>query len=227
MEPQVSHPKLPMILAIGITAIIFGLGGYLIASMANSNTTTDTSVTTSSTATVTSSASPTTASTSSTSTTTNWQTYTNNTYAFSIKYPTTLDLDIEGADDEKWIAKAFDPSADNAADGLKQSISFGPPSSAPGGYIWGINIYDKNKKSIEDLIKTHGSQFKDRKEERKAITINGISATLVTVTTQQIDGWVAKAVLFEKNGNIYDISNGAVDKNSEWEAFYSSLKFTK
>jgi hypothetical protein len=89
MEPQVSHPKLPMILAIGITAIVFGLGGYMIANM--STTDSDDTATTSSTTTTstTPTASPTTKATATTSTvdTKDWKTYTSSKYKFSIKYP--------------------------------------------------------------------------------------------------------------------------------------------
>lgn len=69
MDPQVSHPKLPMILAIGITAIIFGLGGYVIASMANTNDTTDLLTSTGKSTASTSTATPTAKATTSASTT--------------------------------------------------------------------------------------------------------------------------------------------------------------
>jgi co-chaperonin GroES (HSP10) len=88
MDPQVSHPKLPMIIAIGLTAIIFGLGGYTIASMANSDTASDATVTTGSTSTATTSATPTTkATTTASSTTKTTETYTNSKYKFTLSHP--------------------------------------------------------------------------------------------------------------------------------------------
>jgi len=93
--------------------------------------------------------------------TANWKTYTNNKLKFQIKYPT----EISGED---WVYEEL-----KTIDGSIDHISFGPLSSKQGGYVWGIEVH--SNKSVENLIKEQGSQFSDRKESRKNITINGKS----------------------------------------------------
>ncbi len=133
MEPQVTHPKLPMILAIGITAIIFGLGGYVIASMANTDSEDLSTTTGKSTATTTSSASPTTkataTTTSSTDETKDWKTYSNTQYNFSFKYPsdwktyttgsTTYNVSPNNASDRMWYIQTSTSTVQKEVDGLK------------------------------------------------------------------------------------------------------------
>lgn len=146
----------------------------------------------------------------STDETAKWKTYTNDTYAYSIKYPNS----VSGIG-ANWVYEE---------NGI--GTYFGPPSSKSGGYVWSVLSYDKNTKSKEDLIKDMGSQFSDRKESRQNITVNGTSTVLVTVTTSQVDNWVSKAVYIEKNNRIYVIGNGAIDK-PEYVSFYNTFKFTK
>ena len=131
-------------------------------------------------------------------------TYTNTTYAYSIRYP----------GNKGWVHE------ENGA-----GVGFGTPLSKSGGYIWGTAAYDKNTVGLSTLLARMGSQFSDRKESRENITINGVPALLVTVTTNQADDWISKMVYIERNGRIYTISNGAID-SPDFVTFYNSFHFT-
>ena len=141
--------------------------------------------------------------------TANWNTYSSQLYGFSIKYPKTISK-YQG----EWEYKEF-PLQDGSV-----WIGF-RPSSIGEDYIWGVNVY--SNKSVEQVIKEQGQQFSDRKESRQYITVNGVSALLVTVTTNQYEEWVSKTVLIENNGKVYAIGNGAVEI-PEFEPFYKSFK---
>jgi hypothetical protein len=77
---------------------------------------------------------------------------------------------------------------------------------------------------MEDLIKQMGSQFTDRKESRQNITVDGVPAVLVTVTTNQYQDWVLKNVYVKKGTKVYSIGNGAISL-SEFDDFYKSFRF--
>ncbi len=142
--------------------------------------------------------------------TANWKTYTNTKLNFSVKYPITT--------------SKFNGNWYYEEGGIGQVVRFSPPSSKSGGLVWAINAYDKSNSSLENLISIPGSQFKDRTEARQDITVDGIPAKLVTLTTKEFKDWIHKAVYFEKDGKIYEITNGAVDQ-PEFELFYKSFKF--
>lgn len=145
--------------------------------------------------------------TNATDETASWNIYTSNKFNFTIKYPNKIN-----AYNENWQYEE-----------LGEQIGFGPPSSKPGGWMWGVFVY--TDKTVEQLIKDTGSQFNDRQEERKNITVNGKSALLVTVTTKSSEGWISKKVFLENNGKVYEIGNGARD-HSEFDQFYNSFKLT-
>ena len=132
--------------------------------------------------------------------TSDWQTYRNEEYGFEVRYP------------GGWV---FEDS--------NNGISFGTIESKPGGYFWGINIYNSTK-NIEGLIKGLGSQFNDRLEKREKITIGNKAGLLVTVTTDSHTDWILKSIFIENNDFIFAISNGAQDR-SIFEIFLSSFKF--
>jgi hypothetical protein len=142
--------------------------------------------------------------------TANWKIYTNTKLNFSVKYPTTT-----SKFNENWYYEEG---------GVGQVVRFGTPSSKSGGLIWAINAYDKGYSNLENLISIPGSQFKDRKEARQDITVDGIPAKLVTLTTKEFKDWIHKGIYFEKDGKIYEITNGSVDQ-PEFELFYKSFKF--
>lgn len=164
-----------------------------------------------------------TSTTAATDVTANWKTYTNSKYSFSVKYPKT---DATGSypssinTSEEWIAKEI------TVGGTLATINFGPPSSAQGGYIWGINVMSGSTTTLDKQIAGQGDQWSDRKESKQTITIDGSTATIVTVTTASQPDWISKVVYIEKGGNIFEISNGAIQSTS-FDPFYKSFQFTK
>ncbi len=146
--------------------------------------------------------------------TANWKTYTNTKMGFQIKYPKTI-----GISAEEWVYEEFELKG--ALTGYQ--VGFGTTASKSGGYIWGVSVYDNQ--NTENLIQQMGSQFSDRVESRKQVSVNGIPALLVTVTTNQIPSWIFKAVYIQRGGKVFYVSNGATDIQ-EFEKFYNSLKFT-
>lgn len=145
--------------------------------------------------------------------TSTWNTYTNAQQGFSIKYPKKI-----AKYPDSWQYEEYDSASTDF------SIGFGTPSSKSGGYIWGVRVY--TNKDMEELIKQMGSQFADRKESRQNITVDGVPALLVTVTTNQYNDWISKEVYIKKGDKTYSIGNGAVEL-SEFDDFYNSFKFLK
>ena len=197
------------IIFVVATAVIFLALGYWAGSQSVSKTSSKASAT----ATVTATTSAKTSGTATANVTANWKTYTDSNYSFSIKYPTRL-----SGDTEDWIYKVI------PVGGTLETISFGPPSSAQGGYVWGITI--ANNTTLDGAIEAQGKQWSDRVESKKDVKVGGYDAILATVTTPSHPEWISKVVYLDKNGTIYKISNGAVD-NSAFESFYSSFQFTK
>lgn len=143
--------------------------------------------------------------------TSTWNTYISTQQEFSIKYPKKINKYPE-----TWQHEEYKTSS------TEFTVGFGTPSSKSGGYIWGVWVYEN--KNMEDLIKQMGSQFADRKESRQNITVSGVPAVLVTVTTNQYNDWISKNVYIEKDNKIYSIGNGAIEI-SEFDDFYNSFKF--
>jgi len=117
----------------------------------------------------------------------NWLTYRNEEYGFEVKYP------------EGWETYSY-----NLSDG--KSIAFGTYESKPGGYIWGINIYN-NISDMRGLIKKQGSQFTDRLEKREKIITNEVEGILVTVTTPSHPTWISKSIFITKNNKLEKMRN--------------------
>lgn len=155
--------------------------------------------------------------------TANWKTYTNNKYFFSVKYPKT---DATGNypssinTGEEWFANELEVS------GILATVNFGPISSRQGGYIWGINVMSASNTTLDKEIASQGDQWSDREESKQTVTINGNAATIVTVTTTSQPDWISKIVYIEKGGNIFEISNGAI-QSTPFDLFYRSFQFTK
>lgn len=151
--------------------------------------------------------------------TANWKTYTSPKFTFSIKYPSSINTSkLVG----EWTFEEIPGSST-----LGGGVGFGPPASKSGGWAWGVYVYGGAEE--EKLIAEMGNQFSDRKEERKEITVNGLPATLVTVTTPQIKDWIYKAVFIQVKtpgqSTIYRIGNGAVDL-PEFDSFVESFRLT-
>ncbi len=137
---------------------------------------------------------------------TGWQTYTNNKYKFSVKYPV------------GWKVNFYQhPTLQ------QENVGFGPLNIQE-DYQWGIVIYDSSDTTVDAVIRSMGSQWNDRAETRENILLNGINATKATITTAQVDGWQSVIIVFEYNSKIYSISNGAI-VDPDYETFYKSFKF--
>lgn len=200
--------KNKVLLAVGVILgfAVFGVGGYYLG--LNARQTDDSTGTASI-------AQPTLAPTAtpSQSTLSGWNTYTNSNQGFKIQYPNKV---ASTRFTEEWVYEEYDTSSTDF------SVGFGTPPSKPGGYIWGINVYQNA--NLEDLIKQAGSQFDDREESRENITVDRTPALLVTVTTNQYADWISKVVYIQKGNKIYAIGNGAIDM-AEFDSFFNSFEF--
>jgi len=141
-----------------------------------------------------------------------WETYHNQNIGFSIKYP------------QDWIVTTvFDASKANQPSIESLRLSFGRKNGGDGydGELF-LTVYNKEI-DIETQIKEMGDQFSDRQEKRENITVNGIAATKVIITTPSIPSWIYEVVIV-KNGNyFYDMQNGAI-KSDLFDKFYNSFK---
>lgn len=141
-----------------------------------------------------------------------WNIYTNKDYGFNIKYP------------QGWkAATTFDVSTVNRPSALMYSVSFGNGTVGNGydGELF-ISVYNKVA-DIETPIKEAGKQFSDRQEKKENISINGISAIKIIITSPTVSSWIYEAVVV-KNGNYsYLLNNGAI-KNDQFEKFYGSFR---
>lgn len=152
-------------------------------------------------------------STANTNTTTDetagWQTYTAANY--SVKHPI------------GWKVNHNDVNQN----GLIAQTDFTPPEIR-GDFLWGIWEYDASQVSIDSLAKQQGKQFETRQETREQITINGISATKVTVlsgmTDPVYDDWKSIDIYIAHGDSLIVISNGAV-QTYPFDDFFQTLSF--
>lgn len=87
-----------------------------------------------------------------------------------------------------------------------------------------VFVYNQSEQSKEDIISSMGKQFEySRQENLENITINGLPATKVTVTTSEAPDWFYQAVIVEQGGKVFWIHNGAVER-SEFTGFYNSFE---
>ncbi|MBU1203402.1 hypothetical protein KKH39_05160 [Patescibacteria group bacterium] len=135
--------------------------------------------------------------------TSDWQTYSDS--SFTVSYPD----DWQGGK-----VRETDPYI----------VGFAPKTMHE-DFQWGINVYNKDSGiSVENIIADIGDQFlPDREESRKSIFFNGIDALEIIVTTSKYPDWYSKNIIFEKDNQIYSISNGAI-KDEKFDTFYSSFK---
>ena len=139
-----------------------------------------------------------------------WQTY-RSSYGFEIQYPPAWKIVNEAGD-----GKAGYPG---------WVVSFGTGTFGNQGYDGELFVfaYDKSSTNIEQYIKDMGKQFTDRQEKRENITINGVPALKVVVTTHSISTWDYEAVIVEQQNRFYVMHNGAVKRDS-FTDFYKSFK---
>ncbi len=134
-----------------------------------------------------------------------WVNYTSTNYNLSFFYP------------KGW--KIEDTVSDQV--GEVSGISLTPPTMGEDA-LWGILVDKSSDTTVDKLITDIGKQFTDRKVEKAKITVNGLPATKVLVTTATIPEWYSETVMIAKDKTIYQISNGAV-KDDKFEIFYQSI----
>ena len=92
---------------------------------------------------------------------------------------------------------------------------------------WGVRFFESSDTTIEQVIGDFGRQFgSDRREARECVYLDNIAAIKVIVTTSQIDDWYSESIVFEHQGTIFEIGNGAV-QDDRFEAFYMSFHLNK
>jgi hypothetical protein len=91
--------------------------------------------------------------------------------------------------------------------------------------LWGLYTYSPDETSVEEIIRAVGHQFaSDRTEERQCVSLNGVPALRLIVTTSLIEGWRSESILIEHAGAIYRLTNGAV-RDERFYAFCTSMGF--
>jgi mannitol-specific phosphotransferase system IIBC component len=100
-------------------------------------------------------------------------------------------------------------------------IALTPPTMT-GDFQWGIQFYKSSDTTVDKIINNMGKQFTDREVVKEKITINGLPATKVVVTTATIPDWYSEAVVITKDKMIYEIGNGAI-KDDKFATFYNSI----
>lgn len=94
--------------------------------------------------------------------------------------------------------------------------------TAMSNFQWVISAHQTSATTVEKLIAEIGQQFTDRQVQKDKITVSGLAATKVLVTTATIPEWHQETVFVTKDKTIYQISNGAV-KDDKFETFYQSI----
>jgi hypothetical protein len=134
-----------------------------------------------------------------------WVNYASVNYNLSFFYP------------KSW--KITDTISDQVGD--FSGISLTPPATS-GDILWGMQVYKSSDTTIDKIVADMGKQFTDRKVEKEKISVNGLAATKVVVTTATTPDWYYEQIIVSANGKIYTISNGAV-KDDKFETFYKSI----
>jgi hypothetical protein len=129
----------------------------------------------------------------------NWQVYEDDERGFRFTYP------------EGWRVEVFD-----------SWVGVGPAEMGE-DVQWGVRFFDSSDTTIEQVISDVGRQFvSDRTEVRECVYVDGIAAIKVIVTTSQIEDWYSESIVFEHQGTIFEIGNGAV-RDDRFEPFYTSF----
>ncbi len=130
--------------------------------------------------------------------TADWKTYTNNSVGYSVKYPS------------DWRVESANPNL----------VGF-VPTSVGEDVAWTVNII--TNKTIDEIAADMGKQFgTDRNEKRATVTVDGVKATEITVTTTTIPNWVFKQVVVPNGNQFITLSNGAID-DSRFNDFVQSF----
>jgi hypothetical protein len=150
----------------------------------------------------------------------------------SFYYPELQPSMVTGATESplKWSTSENTPSKSaQSSDPLLTEVGIGTLDLPEGGIWWSISVYDPKLTSQQKLITDRGSQYTDRVAKTSALTIDGVAATLLTVTTKTIPNSNDRSIILERNGKIYRIANGTMDDGDfkdAFDKFYTSIRWT-
>jgi len=216
-QPQLSSQTksnlmMPVLLTVVVSAAVFGFGGYYLGRMASKpqSVIKDQAV-------AAPSAMPVTRATSSPEEIqlpnySTWQSYTNPSALYEVKYPS------------GWKIVQFNPGE-----------GFGPREISE-DVLWGINIYEKSKYTLDQVAAEFGKQFSDRRQTKQSIMLNKFPAIKYVTTTPSIADWYSESIIIDSETNYIVISNGAntnenlqkyrgVEVGTTFEKFYNSFNF--
>lgn len=136
-----------------------------------------------------------------------WVNYVSTNYNLSFFYP------------KDW--KINDSVANSEQPNGYVGIGLNPPTMTV-DIQWGIQSYQSSEITVDKIIADMGKQFSDREVVKEKITVNGLPATKVLVTTATIPDWYSEAVIITKDKTVYKVTNGAI-KDDKFETFYKSI----
>jgi hypothetical protein len=132
-----------------------------------------------------------------------WQVYGDDARGFQFGYPL------------GWRVEVFDSWVGVGPAAMREDVQ------------WGVRLFDSSDTTIEQVISDVGRQFgSDRTEARECVYLDGMAAIKVIVTTSQIEDWYSESIVFEYQGTILEIGNGAV-RDERFEAFYTSFHLNR
>ncbi|PWB38472.1 MAG: hypothetical protein C3F02_03910 [Parcubacteria group bacterium] len=140
-----------------------------------------------------------------------WQTYTSTNYKLSFTYP------------KNWTIydKLANPQLPHAYVGINLTSP-----EFKNDFNWGITTTDAKTKTMAAIVQSLSSPSADKLIQKEDVYIDGVKAVKITITNKKDSNWFWVIVVFEKDGKIYQISNGAI-KDDKFETFYKSVKFIK
>lgn len=134
----------------------------------------------------------------------NWKLYTNSDLGFKVIFPSLWEYE----------EILFNNNT---------QVGFGTRESRGAGYIWWVTIYTGT--TVENIIKYDGSQFPNKKEVRKDITLaNWLTWTHLTVTADILPDWISESIIIPRDDAIYVIWNNS-SKEPGFDAFYKDFDF--
>lgn len=136
-----------------------------------------------------------------------WVNYTSANYNVSFFYP------------KGW--KISDSVANSEQPDGYVGIGVNPPNITS-GIQWSIQLYKSSETTVDKMIDQMDKQFTDRLVAKEKISINGLPATKVLVTTATIPDSYSEVVFITKDKMFYQIGNGAI-KDDKFTTFYQSI----
>ncbi len=104
-------------------------------------------------------------------------------------------------------------------------IGFSPPEMFS-DYQWGIQVYDLDEFTINELVNDVGAQFMPNRDEiRNEITVGELEGIQVTITTSEIEDWFYQNIFLRSpvRNKLYRLSNGAIP-TPDFQTFYESFE---